>query len=117
MHRPQVSYAAQIGSRKGIIPGDRFRSRRESCVMTGARPSPQTTCVSERCTSIRASDLTGYGSSCVDMTSSGGSGGPAWTSTKRRAFKNADGALITGTSASVVVSSGEQFQFPRPGNG
>ena len=51
--------------------------------MTSARPSPQTTCVTER-----------------------------WLSTCA-----IDDATITGTSATDVVSIGEQFQFPMPGNG
>ena len=84
--------------------------------MTGARPT-QTTCVTERRASTRAIDLTLCGSSCVDMTTIRASGGAAWTSTNPCAFKNSEGVIMIGTSATDVVSVGEQFQFPRPGNG
>jgi len=85
--------------------------------MTSARHTPQTTCVTARRTSTPASAVTRYRSGRLEVTSSGRSGGVASTAVKRRAFKNADGAIITGTSATDVVSIGEQFQFPMPGNG
>ena len=84
--------------------------------MTSARLNPQTNCVTERWLSTCPIDLTLCGSRGLDMTTRGARGA-AWTSTKPRAFKNRDDATITGTSATDVISIGEQFQFPRPGNG
>lgn len=117
MHRPQVSQAPGIGSQQASSPEIVFGLPGNLAVMTRPRPSRQTTCVTERRSLMRAIDLTLGGSGWMDMTTRSASGGPAWTSTKRHAFKNCDSANIIGTSASGLVSVGEQFQFPMPGNG
>jgi hypothetical protein len=76
--------------------------------MTSARPTRQTACVTEGCTSSGASDLTLRGSIYVDATTSGGDA---------IALKDSDRRSITGSSATCAESVAKQFQFPRPGNG
>jgi hypothetical protein len=85
--------------------------------MTSAGPSTQTNCVTERCALAPASEVTLGRSGYVDMTTTGANGGDGWTSTNPSRLENADGSTITGTSAADVVSIGEQFPFPMPGNG
>jgi hypothetical protein len=85
--------------------------------MTSAGPTAQTNCVTERCALARAGEVTMGRSGYVDMTTTSATGGDRWTSTNPSPLENADGPTITGTSAAGVVSIGEQFQFPMPGNG